>query len=100
MRNLNAITPETETTAHYFWGQAHSWDVKNDKLSDMLLEQIRMAFSEDVAVFEAQQRTLDMIPNPHQVDIVADTGVNLARRILNRLEIAERAAQPHQAAAE
>ncbi len=100
MRNLNAITPETETTAHYFWGQAHSWDVDNAKLSDMLLEQIRMAFHEDVGVFEAQQRTLDMIPNPHQVDIVADTGVNLARRILDRLHKEERAAQPHQVAAE
>ena len=100
MRNLNAITPETETTAHYFWGQAHSWDVNNAKLSDMLLEQIRMAFHEDVGVFEAQQRTLDMIPNPHQVDIVADTGVNLARRILDRLYKEERADEPHQVAAE
>ena len=29
MRNLNAITPETETTSHYFWGQAHDFDVHN-----------------------------------------------------------------------
>ena len=25
MRNLNAMTPETETTTHYFWGQAHDF---------------------------------------------------------------------------
>jgi len=24
-----AITPGTETTSHYFWGQAHDFDVKN-----------------------------------------------------------------------
>ena len=26
MRNLNAMTPETETTTHYFWGQAHDFE--------------------------------------------------------------------------
>src|SRR5262249_61085054 len=61
MWNLNAITPETETTSHYFWGQAHNFDVKNPKTTDMLIEQIRTAFLEDVAVFEAQQRNLLMI---------------------------------------
>lgn len=100
MRNLNAITPETESTSHYFWGQAHNWDVKNGKLSDMLLEQIRTAFHEDVAVFEAQQRNLDLIRNPPQLDINADTGVIQARRILDRLHAEERAAQARPAAAE
>jgi hypothetical protein len=41
-----------------------------------------------------------MIPNPHQVDIVADTGVNLARRILDRLHKEELAAQQKPMAAE
>lgn len=100
MRNLNAITPETENTSHYFWGQAHSWDVKNGKLSDMLLEQIRMAFHEDVAVFEAQQRNLDMIKNPPQLDINADTGVIQARRIIDRLHAEEQAAMQRPQAAE
>jgi len=55
MRNLNAITPETESTTHYFWGQAHDFDVQNAALTDMLFEQVKTAFLEDVAVFEAQQ---------------------------------------------
>ena len=38
----------------------------------MIIEQIRTAFLEDVAVFEAQQRNLQMIPNPPQTDINAD----------------------------
>ena len=29
MRNLNAMTPETETTTHYFWGQAHDFQPHN-----------------------------------------------------------------------
>jgi phenylpropionate dioxygenase-like ring-hydroxylating dioxygenase large terminal subunit len=100
MRNMNAITPETETTSHYFWGQAHSWDVKNGQLSDMLLEQIRTAFHEDVAVFEGQQISLERIPNPPQVDINADTGVIQARRNIERLYQEEQAAMQRPAAAE
>ena len=96
MRNMNLITPETEATSHYFWGQAHNWDVKNGELTKMLLAQITTAFLEDVAVFEGQQRNLDAIPNPHQIDINADTGVIQARRNIERLhqeEMAEAAAR-------
>lgn len=92
MRNLNAITPETETTSHYFWGQAHDWDVNNGALTDMLVEQITTAFLEDVAVFEAQQRNMTMLPNAPQVDINADAGLIQARRILERIHKEELAA--------
>ena len=100
MRNLNAITPETETTSHYFWGQAHNFDIANPKTTEMLVEQIRTAFLEDVAVFEAQQRNLLLIPNPPQTDINADAGVIQARRILDRLYQEEQAATAQVAAAE
>ena len=92
MRNLNAITPETDKTSHYFWGQAHDFDVKNAELTNRIFEQIQTAFYEDVAVFSAQQRSLDLIPNPPQVDINADTGVIQARRILARLHDEEQGA--------
>ena len=92
MRNLNAITPETEKTSHYFWGQAHDFDVRNAELTNRIFEQIQTAFYEDVAVFSAQQRNLDLIPNPPQLDINADTGVIQARRILQRLYDEEQAA--------
>jgi phenylpropionate dioxygenase-like ring-hydroxylating dioxygenase large terminal subunit len=101
MRNLNMITPETESTSHYFWGQAHDFDVKNRATTDMITDQIRMAFLEDVAVFEGQQRNLTLMPNPPQTDINADTGVIQARRILDRLHQEEQAAkiEPTQMAA-
>ncbi|MCC6776462.1 MAG: aromatic ring-hydroxylating dioxygenase subunit alpha [Hyphomicrobiales bacterium] len=100
MRNLNAITPETETTSHYFWGQAHSFDTRNPKTTEMIIGQIRTAFLEDVAVFEAQERNLQMIPNPPQTDINADAGVIQARRILQRLYEAEQAQAAKMVAAE
>jgi vanillate O-demethylase monooxygenase subunit len=66
----------------------------------MLVEQIKTAFVEDVAVFEAQQRNLLMIPNPPQTDINADAGVIQARRILDRLYQEEQTAATKVAAAE
>jgi phenylpropionate dioxygenase-like ring-hydroxylating dioxygenase large terminal subunit len=99
MRNLNAITPETETTSHYFWGQAHDFDVKNPETTNKIFEQIRTAFLEDVDVFSGQQRNLDLMPNPPQVDIAADAGAIQARRILTRLH-GEEQAGGHVAAAE
>jgi vanillate O-demethylase monooxygenase subunit len=91
MRNLNAITPETETTAHYFWGQAHDFDVKNADLTDRIFQQIKMAFLEDVDVFTAQQRLINLDPAAPQIDINADSGGIQARRIVDRLYAAEQA---------
>jgi phenylpropionate dioxygenase-like ring-hydroxylating dioxygenase large terminal subunit len=99
MRNLNAITPETETTSHYFWGQAHDFDVKNAEMTNRIFEQIQTAFLEDVEVFSAQQRNLDLMPNAPQLDINADAGVIQARRVLDRLHGEEQAAA-HVTAAE
>ncbi len=91
MRNLNAITPETATTSHYFWGQAHDWDVRNAALTDMLLAQITTAFHEDVAVFEAQQKNMTLMPNAPQIEINADAGLIAARRILDGIYHEEQA---------
>jgi phenylpropionate dioxygenase-like ring-hydroxylating dioxygenase large terminal subunit len=98
MRNLNAITPETETTSHYFWGQAHDFDVKNADTTNRIFEQIKTAFLEDVGVFSAQQRNLTLIANPPQIDINADAGTIAARRILSRLHDEEQGARPVAAA--
>lgn len=96
MRNLNAITPETETTSHYFWGQAHDWEVNNPAVTELVIAELTTAFLEDVAVFEAQQRNMTAIPNAPHVYINADTGLVQARRILDRIyreESAELAAE-------
>ena len=51
MRNLNAMTPETETTTHYFWGQAHDFEPHNAEMTERVFQQIKTAFLEDVSVF-------------------------------------------------
>ena len=93
MRNMNAITPETETTSHYFWGQAHDFDVKNAQTTAKIFKEIETAFRQDVEVFSAQQRNMELMPNAPQIDINADQGVIQARRILTRLHAEEQAPQ-------
>ena len=56
MRNLNAMTPETETTTHYFWGQAHDFQPQNKDMTERVFQQIKTAFLEDVSVFTKQQQ--------------------------------------------
>ena len=44
MRNLNAMTPETETTTHYFWAQAHDFEPRNPDMTARVFAQIKTAF--------------------------------------------------------
>jgi vanillate O-demethylase monooxygenase subunit len=100
MRNLNAITPETETTSHYFWAQAHNFEPGNPQMTETVFQQIKTAFLEDVAVFTAQQRAISLRPDALQVDINADAGGMQARRIVDRLHNEEQTAAAHATAAE
>jgi vanillate O-demethylase monooxygenase subunit len=100
MRNLNAITPETETTTHYFWGQAHDFQPDNKEMTERIFQQIQTAFYEDVAIFQGQQRRMSQMPGASQVDINADSGGIQARRIIDRLYAEEQAALTQRTAAE
>jgi vanillate O-demethylase monooxygenase subunit len=92
MRNLNAMTPETETTTHYFWGQAHDFQPHNAEMTERVFQQIKTAFLEDVSVFTMQQTNIRLDPDAPQVDINADSGGIQARRINDRLYQDEQAA--------
>ena len=92
MRNLNAITPETETSTHYFWAQAHEFDVDNEALTETIFNQVNTAFLEDVEIFEAQQNMIDLDPAAKMVDLHSDAGGVAARKIIDDLARQELAA--------
>jgi len=85
LRNLNIITPESETSSHYFWAQCHDFDVKNQALTDMLFDDVNAAFRQDVDVFEAQQQSIAGRPDAAEVDVHGDIGGLHARRIIREL---------------
>jgi vanillate O-demethylase monooxygenase subunit len=92
MRNLNAVTPETEKTCHYFWAQAHNFDVDRPDVTEMVFQQVKTAFVEDWGIFEDQQRMIDLDPQAPRVDVNADAGQIQAIRLLRRRIAEEREA--------
>jgi vanillate O-demethylase monooxygenase subunit len=90
---LNAITPETATSCHYFFANARNFAHDDAKLSELLRKGTFEAFGEDKLVLEAQQKIIDLDPAAPQIDIDADAGGLQARRIVDRLLAEENAAQ-------
>jgi phenylpropionate dioxygenase-like ring-hydroxylating dioxygenase large terminal subunit len=64
MWNLNAITPETEKTAHYFFAQAYNFKLDEPWVGNMLAKQITEIFMDDMAMVRAQQKNMDLGPAP------------------------------------
>jgi hypothetical protein len=84
MYNLNAITPETDKTAHYFFAQAYNFKLDERWVSDMLAKQIRDIFLEDMAMVKAQQVNMDLGPSP-VVNLGQDKAWVAMRQIIDRL---------------
>ncbi|MES2262711.1 MAG: aromatic ring-hydroxylating dioxygenase subunit alpha [Pseudomonadota bacterium] len=91
LRGLHGITPETESTSHYFWTVANSVHPDMPDTSASLIEQSALTFVEDKVVIEAQYRNMQRFPGAPMVDIHVDVGTNRARRIVARL-VAQNAA--------
>ncbi len=82
-RNLNMITPETERSTHYFWAEAHDFDIDKPEVTDFVFAQFDEAFREDWVVFEAQQRAMDLAPDAPRMHLLGDRGQQMAMRILD-----------------
>jgi vanillate O-demethylase monooxygenase subunit len=93
MRDLNAITPETAGTCHYFRAQAHSFMLDRPEVTGTLFEQIKEAFTQDWEVFEHQQRWIDLDPAAPRISVAADAGQVHGIQLLHR-RIAEEAGAP------
>jgi phenylpropionate dioxygenase-like ring-hydroxylating dioxygenase large terminal subunit len=85
MRNLNAITPETERTTHYFWGQARNFKIDKPWLTDLIVANVHTAFMEDLDIIQAQQENIDIGPGAPRIDMAHDGGGIAARRMLEDL---------------
>ncbi|OLS63597.1 aromatic ring-hydroxylating dioxygenase subunit alpha [Pseudomonas putida] len=85
MRGFHGVTPETETTSHYFWTIATNPKSDVEAIKAKVVEQTAMTFDEDKVVIEAQYRNmLEFGPRP-MIDIHVDVGANRARKIIEQL---------------
>jgi len=86
IRSLHSVTPESETTCHYFWAYVRSFRIDDAKLTEMLAAGARATFEEDVAILEAQQQNIVETGATPRVHLVADAPGLQVKRILNDLE--------------
>jgi len=91
---LNAMTPETATTTHYFWASIRSHSLGDPEVDELFFNQISEAFEEDRRMLEAQQQELADGEDSWSFALNADAGSIQARRILDRL-IAREAGAEH-----
>lgn len=85
MRGFHGVTPETESTSHYFWTIATNPKSNQDEIKAKVVEQTAMTFDEDKVVIEAQYKNMiEFGPQP-MVDIHVDVGANRARKIIDQL---------------
>ena len=84
---LNFVTPETETTTHYFWSNAYQVEGQpvTEEMTEMSYKQIFTAFHQDWEVFNKQQENWDDRPT---IDTIQDAGSIAARNMIDR-KIAE-----------
>lgn len=86
---IDCMTPETETSMHYFWGMARSFDVDDVGFTARFKRQQGGVFAEDKEVLEAQQRSITANPALKLAAYNIDQGGTRARQILARLIRAE-----------
>ena len=84
MMNLNALTPETEDTTHYFWAQAYDFAKGQRWVSDVVKAGVNKAFHEDLSIIKEQHDTIKRFNGP-TVDLLQDAGGIMARRIVDQL---------------
>jgi vanillate monooxygenase len=93
MRVLNAPTPETDTTSHYFYAHARNFGLDDPEVEDAFRTRFTEVFLEDKIVLEGQQQMIDRSPGAATIDINSDAPAIAARRMLDDLIEDERRAR-------
>lgn len=89
---LNTITPETDTSCHYFWAFCRNYAIHEQGLTQTLREGVTRVFGEDEGILEAQQQAILDHPDKVFYNLNIDAGAMWARRIIDRLVMEERGA--------
>ena len=91
MRVLNAPTPETDASCHYFYAHARNFGLEDSEVQKTFQTQFTDVFLEDKFVLEGQQRVKNLKPDAVEVDINSDAPSIAARAMLIELIEAEQA---------
>ena len=78
----HTLTPETETSTHYFWHHARNFRLGDDEFTEQLRGVFASALQEDVVAITAQQRSIDANGDGPSIEINVDNCSRQARRLL------------------
>jgi vanillate monooxygenase len=92
------ITPETDTSIHYFWGMARRFNPGNAELTHQIREGQGKIFAEDMEMLERQQANLLRWPERRLLPLNIDAGGIHARRMIDKLLTAEASTSAQDAA--
>ncbi len=85
MKGFHGLTPETETTSHYFWTMATNPYPGKQDMTQLVVEQTAATFDEDKVIIETQFANQQRFGPRPVIDIHVDAGPNRARRIIANL---------------
>jgi len=81
---IDVMTPETETTHHYFWGMARNFNIADAGFTARFKAAQCGVFAEDKVVLEAQQRSIQANPGSKLAAYNIDQGGVRARQLITR----------------
>ncbi len=87
---LNTMTPETESTTHYFWNFCRGYRLGEQRLTNEIRDAITRVFGEDELMFAAQQKGIERNPHRGFNNLNIDAGSLWARRLIQQMVEAER----------
>jgi len=91
LHSCQTLTPETETTTHYFFQQSHLANQGDDSITQKIYESLLVAFEEDRRMITAQARNIALDPDAAMLPLAMDAALTQYRRIVQRALEAERA---------
>jgi len=82
---LNTMTPETETTCHYFWAFARNYGLEDPQMTERLRQDVVRVFGEDEVILAAQQRAVLNHERTPFYNLNIDAGAMWARRLIDEM---------------
>jgi len=90
LHSCQALTPESETTTHYFFQQAHRVGQGDSSLAKIIHDALVVAFHEDRDMITAQARNIALNPQASMLPLAMDSALTQFRRLVAQAIDAER----------
>ncbi len=82
-KSCQALTPESESTTHYFFMQAHAFALDDPSVTESIFNSVVAAFNEDKVMIESQQQLIDSSNPKEFVALRSDSALSHFRELVS-----------------